>query len=106
MAVKSDFESAPFNVRQRIRQAGMRAMQPHRHFGRTELRASRGRSQKKHFLPRRKYSFSEQFRKNLRQPGAATKYECSRQNCFATTALNFAHLAAARRRDGRRWNIF
>src|ERR1700731_2231677 len=80
MTVKSDFESAPFNVRQRIRQAGMRAMQPHWHLGRTEIRASRGRSEKEHFLPRRKYPFSQQFRKNLRQPRAATKHECSRQN--------------------------
>ena len=55
VTVKSNFESPALDIRQRIRQSGMRAMQPHWHFCRTEIRATRRSAKKENFLPGQKY---------------------------------------------------
>ncbi len=77
--VEGDLEAPAFDIRQGVRQAGMRAMQPYRHFWRTEIRiASRG-AEKKYFLPRRENALAQQIGKDFRQPRAATKNKCSRR---------------------------
>ncbi len=59
VTVKSNFESAAFDIRQRIRQTGMCAMQPYRHFWRTEIGAARRSAKKKYFLPGDKYPLAQ-----------------------------------------------
>ena len=77
MTVKCDLESAALNIGERVRQIGMRAMQPHRHVWRTEIRAARRRPQKKYFLPGGKNTIAQQRRKNFGQPRTAAEDKCA-----------------------------
>src|SRR6476646_296978 len=78
--IESNLEAAPFDIRQRVRQSGMRAMQPHWHLGWPEIQATRRSAKKKYFLSGGKYSIAEQFSKNLWQPWTAAKNKCSCRN--------------------------
>src|SRR6476646_1415279 len=80
MTVKCNFEPASLDIRQRVRQSGMRAMQPHWHLGWPEIQATRRSAKKKYFLSGGKYSIAEQFSKNLWQPWTAAKNKCSCRN--------------------------
>ena len=55
MTIKSDFEPTSLDIWQRIRQSGVRTMQPHWHFGRQEIRAARRNTKKEDFLLGHKY---------------------------------------------------
>src|SRR5690242_3074774 len=76
MQVEGDLDAPAFDIRQRVRQAGMRAMQPYRHFRRPESRAACRGAKKKHLLPRGENALAQQTGKDLRQPRAATEDEC------------------------------
>src|SRR6476646_7725040 len=78
--IESNLEAAPFDIRQRVRQSGMRAMQPHRHFWWPELGVACPGAQEKYFLPRRENAVAQQFWKNLWQPRAAAKNKCTCRN--------------------------
>src|SRR5579871_828822 len=94
--IKSNLEPAAFDIRQSVGKQWMGVMQPHRHFRWTKFVASRGRSQEKNFLFRRRDSLLKK-RKQLRQPGATGKNKNTRRYLPARR-MDRIQLAAAFRR--------
>src|SRR6476661_676089 len=80
MQVEGDLEAPAFDIRQCVRQARMRAMQPYRHFWRPEIHVACRGAKKKYFLPRGENALAQQIGKDFRQPRSAAENECARRH--------------------------
>src|SRR5882724_11147727 len=102
VSVKSYFEAAIFNIRERVRQVRMHVMKPHRHARSAKVTAARGRAEKEHLLPGGKDALPQQLRKYFRQPGTTSKDKCAGRDGISSTGLDFSKLAGATgRKNGR-----
>src|SRR5690242_935182 len=81
--IEGDLEAPAFDIRQGVRQARMRAMQPYWHVGRTEVGVACCGPKKKYFLPRGENALGQQIGKNFGQPWAATEDKCLRRDGIA-----------------------
>src|SRR5437868_14339742 len=81
--IEGNLEAPAFNIRQGIRKARVRTMQPYWHFGRPEIGVACRGPKKKYFLPRGENALAQQIRKNFGQPWAATENKCTRRNRIA-----------------------